>query len=177
MAPTRTGDLLDELEAAGVEGCRRIVNNARQNSGLPTLERERADRELSARLTAPTSRDMYGRVEHRCAERGCTLIEPDERLGPGAVKWTKIKGPWYCQRHRAGHEDEMRPYTGPRLAYGPGGAIVDLDERAAEAERQRATAASRRRQREAREAERAEDARALARYEAGAADRFRREHI
>jgi hypothetical protein len=144
---------------------------------LPTLEREQADRELDARLTAPTSRDQYGAIEHRCAETGCTVIEPDERLGPGSVKWTRIVGPWYCQRHRAGHEDEMRPYTGPRLAYGPGGAIIDLDEQEAEGERQRAAAESRRKRHEQRQAERREDAARLAKYEAAAAERFRREHI
>jgi hypothetical protein len=60
----------------------------------------------------------------------------------------------------------MRPYTGPRLAYGPGGAIVDLDEQEAEAERQRVQAESRRRQREVREAQRREEGERLAELEA-----------
>ncbi len=66
---------------------------------------------------------------------------------------------WFCAEHtHLAAPGDNEPYRGPRLAYGPGGAIVDLDERAFEAERQRVQAESRRRQREQKEAERRREA-------------------
>jgi hypothetical protein len=59
---------------------------------------------------------------------------------------------WRCTAHREGHEDDLEPWR-PRLAYGPGGAIIDLDEQEAEAERGRIEEESRAAKRKVREAE------------------------
>jgi hypothetical protein len=51
----------------------------------------------------------------------------------------------------------MRPFA-PRLAYGPTGAIVDLDEQEADAERERIEAENREAKRKVRDAEQREQA-------------------
>jgi hypothetical protein len=119
---------------------------------------------------------MYGRVEHRCAETGCTVIEPDERLGPGAVRWTRIVGPWYCQRHRVGREEAFKAWEPRGLALDPNtGGPRDLDEEERERERAEREAAARQRRHEHRLAERRADAERLSAFERVRDEQFRRE--
>lgn len=172
------GDLRARLEhATQAERCA-LLDRARRDAGLPTTGRVEAEREFNARLAAPTSRDMHGRVEHRCHEVGCTVIEPNERLGPGSVAWSKINGPWYCQRHRAGHEQAFEPYEPRGLTLNPRtGLLVDLDAQERERERAEREAAARQKSHERREAERCHDATQLAKLEAARNERWRQESI
>ncbi len=171
------GDLCNRIEAATPEERRAMLDATRRRAGLPTTGRveamEAANRPTTSSLPP---RDSDGRIEARCSAPTCLRYAPDPSFPGVAAKVMQRK--WFCAEHAdLAAPGDNEPYRGPRLAYGPGGAIVDLDERALEAERQRAAAEGRRRQREAREAQRAADARALAKHEEAATERFRREHI
>jgi hypothetical protein len=99
-------------------------------------------------------------------------------MGPGSYAWVNCRR-WWCEKHRAGHEEDMKPYTGARFRYAMSGAVVPVDDAAEEAERSRAEerAESLRRQREAAQAQRREDAERLAVYERARDEQWRREHI
>jgi hypothetical protein len=72
----------------------------------------------------------------------------------GAMAMTKARR-WWCELHREGRESDLEPYvSGPRLGYSPSGAIIDLDEAEADADREVARAARRGVERAARRAER-----------------------
>jgi hypothetical protein len=171
------GDALDAVENADQPTRRRLLDAAREQTGLPPTSKveamEAANRPTTSSLPP---RDSDGRIEARCSAPTCLRYAPDPSFPGVAAKVMQRK--WFCGEHaHLAAPGDDQPYRGPRLVYGPAGTIVDLDEQEAEAERQRVQTESRRRQREAHEAERAEDARALAKYEAAAAERFRREHI
>ena len=104
----------------------------------------------------------------------CSAFLPGELAG--SFKWVEARR-WWCEEHRAGHEDDLLPYAGPRLAYSASGAIIDLDEQEAESERARIAAESRQARYEARQGQRREDAERLAAFEEAAARQFRRESI
>lgn len=171
------GDLRNRIETASPEERRALLDRTREAVGLPTSKvvEERQAFEFHNRPRPTQLRDAAGRVQALCSEPGCPRFEPGP-LGPGSFKWVDAKR-WWCEKHRAGHESDLEPYTGPRLAWSRSGvSIVDLDEAEAEAERQRAEAESRRRQREVREAQRRHDAEKLGAYERAADERMRAEH-
>ena len=171
------GDLRARLEAASSEERRELLDRTREAVGLPTSKvvEERQASEFHNRPRPTQLRDGAGRVQAICGEPTCPRFLPGE-MGPGSFKWVDCRR-WWCEQHRAGHESDLEPYTGPRLAWSMSGvSIVDLDEAEAEAERQRAEAESRRRQREVREAQRRHDAEKLGAYERAADERMRAEH-
>jgi hypothetical protein len=171
------GDLRDRIESASPEERRSMLDAARQSAGLPTTSKVEAMEAFEAAnaSAAPSQmRDSQGRSQALCGHPGCRNFEPGEL--PGSIAWVDVKR-WWCDQHRhLAADGDLEPWR-PRARYSRTGTIEFPDEIEAEAERQRVAAESRQRQRAQREAERAEDARALAKYEAGAAARFRREHI
>jgi hypothetical protein len=159
------GDVLDALEAASPAQRRALLNKARTDAGLRTVEREEQHRAFEAANSNPAPtvlRDGAGRCQALCGHEGCRNFEAGE-MGPGSIAWIDCKR-WYCQTHRAGHEAEMQPWR-PRARYSRTGSIEFPDEIEAEAEHQRVEAESRRR-REQKEAERRSEAERLRESEA-----------
>lgn len=106
---TRVGDLLDELDAAGPDGRRQILDQARERVGLESTVALDRSREL-AQLTRwppppPPKPETIARVV--CAYEGCTAIP--ETLG---VPQTVNVKRWWCTDHRhlapVGDMDEPR---------------------------------------------------------------------
>ncbi|MEK6251851.1 MAG: hypothetical protein AABM43_07890 [Actinomycetota bacterium] len=142
-------DALDMIEGASPEARRELLDRARVEAGLPTTEVADSQAEYEARqktIAAPTGpmRGPNGYLEAPiCAAKDC-MTAPQKR--------TKARR-WWCPAHRAGHEEDLEPYTGPKLAYGPGGTVIDLDEQEADRQRAMAAAASQKAQRKERETE------------------------
>lgn len=170
-APTTIGDAIELLEQATPDSRRRLLDRGRRAAGLPTLADEQAVAAMPAPRSTGVARDGQGRIDAICAEPGCANFEP------GVPQFAKVDCiRWYCSEHRQGREHLMKPRTGPRYAYGPSGAIVDLDaeaiERTQEAEREAHDLA----EREAARAERAVDAEALRGFEEARRERDRQEN-
>jgi len=125
------------------------VRRARGEAGLPTTETADARREFEAMSATRVGSGEPFRAASGyllspiCAAPECLATTSDR---------TKAKV-WWCSAHRGGHEADMEDWTGPRLAFGPSGAIVDLDEQEREAAREREREKSRAAQRLAREAD------------------------
>jgi len=123
-APTTIGDAIELLEQATPDSRRRLLDRGRRAAGLPTLADEQAVAAMPAPRSTGVARDGQGRIDAICAEPGCANFEP------GVPQFAKVDCiRWYCSEHRQGREHLMKPRTGPRYAYGPSGAIVDLDAR------------------------------------------------
>jgi hypothetical protein len=165
------GDVLDALEAASPAQRRALLDRARTDAGLRTIEREEQHRafETANASAAPSQlRDSQGRVQALCGDPGCRNFEPGEL--PGSIKWVNVRR-WWCGQHRhLAADGDLEPWRST-LRYGPTGAIESGAEIEAEGARQRAAAESRRKRYEQRQAERREDAARLAKYEAAADDR------
>jgi hypothetical protein len=155
-----TGDLLDRLEAAGPEGRRAMVDRAREAEGVRSAATEHR---VDAEPVHEPQRDPQGRIPAVCTDPSCRNVELDPISGQIAMTHARR---WWCEVHRAGHEADLEPWTGARLAYGPSGAIIDLHAREIDAERDAAETESRKREREARQAEREDEADRLAVFEA-----------
>jgi hypothetical protein len=168
---TEAADLLDQLESAGPAGRRQVLDKARVGIGLRTVEREEQhERFLSANAALEAARSFS--EFPTCAAEGCMAIPLDPVTGGHARVRARR---WWCPAHagEAGPHDHLPPAA--RLSYSASGAVVDLAEREAEAERQRGEAERQRRRREARQAERREEAAALRQYEEAYRERIRRE--
>jgi hypothetical protein len=93
---TRVGDLLDELEAAGPDGRRALLDQARTNAGLRSTLAEEQHRAFEAANSNPPPtvlRDSAGRRQALCGHEGCSTFEPGE-MGPGSIAWVHAKR-WY----------------------------------------------------------------------------------
>jgi hypothetical protein len=105
---SKVGDLLSELEKAGPEGRRRIVNQARTGCGLDTLEDEAAHRAfVMANRNLRPGRDAQGKIVQGCHAAGCNAWPQDEQGLPVAV----ADRVWWCARHKdqAGPDDHLPP--------------------------------------------------------------------
>jgi hypothetical protein len=141
---TTAGELLDHLEGLEPGDRRRLLDRARADLGL----------EPSAEIDARTRGIQRVVVEsglQSCHAPGCSAIPLTETRA-----WRTVNcRAWYCDEHRAGHEDDMRD-LGPGLRYSEFGVLVpDIPD---EAEREAAITASRQAQQQARDADRAVDA-------------------
>jgi len=171
-APSTMGEAIELLEQASPDARRVVLDRARQERGLPTLAAERAQQPPAPFVTSRPARDGQGRVQALCAEPSCRNFEPGEF---SQIAWVHARR-WYCPAHRAGHEEEMKPWDGPRYGYGPSGLLVDLDEleveRAKAAEQERHLAA----ERASRDAERQVDAEGLRGFEEARRERDQQEN-
>ena len=172
------GQLLDELEAVGPAGRRQLLDQARQNLGMRTTHGEEQWRNYEAANAGGSSeppRDSQGRIEAICSEPGCRRFEPEPTM-PQVIKHVHCRR-WYCEKHRDGHEQEMKPWDGqPRVALSMSGlGITFPEETAREAERRRVQAESLRHQREAEEARRRGDGERIAKLERARDEQMRRE--
>jgi hypothetical protein len=172
------GAALDAIDRADPASRRDLLDRARERAGLPSTEAaEQIARyeAANASLVAQSGplRDSQGRIEARCAEPRCNRFEPHPQMGGAAARVACRR--WWCKEHRAGHEDDMTPYTGPRLGYSRIGLVVDLDAQEREQERARAQAESQRRQLELREATRRADAVEHAKRKRAAREKLQRE--
>jgi hypothetical protein len=168
------GQLLDHVSALDTDGRRRLLNQARTGCGLPTVEQEKAQRAVEATnrsLAGSVRRDGQGRAFQICGEPGCGNFPVDPATGQHMPTDAKR---WYCEEHRAGHEAEMEPWS-MGLRYSPSGALEFSGDAETEARRLETEAKSRAVVREVREAERREEAEALAGLEAEALAQLRRE--
>jgi hypothetical protein len=143
--------VLDEVP----QNRRGILDGARPNVGLPSVDRaEAAERWEAAQRYSPrpAPRDHLGRVPSVCGVPDCPNFERD-LTEPDGVGKTRARF-WTCDEHRA-----LGDFSPPqeRLAYAPGGGLVDLDAEAIEAARERARQASKRAQTEAEREERRAD--------------------
>jgi hypothetical protein len=119
------GDLLDRIERASPRERRRIADQARAETGLKTftaIEWEAAQ-ERHRRAAAPR-RDADRRALQICNEPGCAA----QAINPatGAPEPVAAKR-WWCPEHRAGHEDDMRPWT-HTYRYSETGLLVDVED-------------------------------------------------
>jgi hypothetical protein len=159
------GDLLDLYESLDAAERRQVLEGARRRAGLPStaaIEWEHQQEQLD--LRGAIERDESGCAFQACAEEGCSAEPINPRTGAPAKVAAKR---WWCEAHRAGHEDDMRPFV-YGLRYARSGAILTDDEvarRAAEAQKMEVENESRRRRREAQQAERAEEAERRAAWE------------
>jgi hypothetical protein len=145
---TTAGELLDALQAMAPAARRQLLDQARDAVGLESIE----DLER-ARAPAGIRRVNVANGLQQCHHDGCSTIPTDEY---GA--WCRVNcRAWYCPEHRAGHDDDMRD-LGFGLRYSENGVLVP-DDPAADA-RAAAEAESRRRQQEARQADRRPEAEA-----------------
>jgi hypothetical protein len=122
------GDMLDALDGMAPDARRRLLDRSREGAGLPTTA------EVAAAATRKVSRppifddapprDEIGRALQVCAEPGCRTFPIDPVTGAHAPHNAEC---WWCDEHLAGHEADMEPWR-PRIAYGPSGTIVFLDE-------------------------------------------------
>ena len=157
------GEALDRLEAADPAERRALLDEARAAAGLPSIEaveaRERVETFNRTRVVEGPLRDARGRAPAICSAEGCSNVQPDPH-GRGIAMLPVTR--WWCAEHEcSAAPGDLEPYTGPRLAFSPSGAIVDLDEQAAEAAKAAAQRErSRRVELEARQAERRADGRA-----------------
>lgn len=170
--PDTIGEAIELLEQSSPQARRELLDRARERAGLPTLTVEQARQAPPPRVSSGPARDAQGRIDALCGEPSCRNFEPGEFSQFAKVDVRR----WYCPEHRAGREEEMKPYDGPRYGYGPSGAVVDLDEleveRAKAAEQERHHAA----EREAAAAERAVDAEGLRTFEEAKRARDRAEN-
>jgi hypothetical protein len=124
------GDLLDQLSDASPAERRTMLDDARARAGLPlTAEVDRARaRAAHVPMIGGLQRDEGGCAIQACPDCGAFSRNPatNEPMPVAARKW-------WCPEHEAGHEDDMQPWTA-RIAFGPSGAIVFLDEQEREAE-------------------------------------------
>ncbi len=100
---TKIGDLLNELEAAGPDGRRRIVDKARVACGLDTLEDAAAHQrflQANAALRG-TGRDAGGKSIQGCHAPDCQAMPVDELGAPVPSAASR----WFCSRH----EDQAQP--------------------------------------------------------------------
>jgi hypothetical protein len=165
------GDLLRAFDCGGG---RELVNTARTNAGLPTIESEEAARAYEARRRAHTAeapRDHAGRTPGVCCHSGCSnyLVDPAFPGGPGLTKAAR----WACTRHA--DEGDFSDWGPARLIVGPSGAFVDPVEQARDAARDAQQAERRRVRREAEQAERRKEAEEQRRYEEARLEQLRRQ--
>jgi hypothetical protein len=131
------GQVLDALEGMTPDARRRLRDRASERAGTSA----KAARETAAPLILDTPpRDAGGCAIQACGQPGCRSF-PVDRITGATMAVPERK--WWCSAHRhLAAPGDLEPWTS-RLAYGPGGAIVDLDEQDREAADQ-AIAASRR---------------------------------
>lgn len=120
-------DALDRLEGLGAGGQRLWLDEARQAAGLSTateLDRRRAGARFESafqRLQPPDPEPW--RPLQRCPECGCYPTKDG-----GA--WREVDcSQWWCEEHRTGHEDDMKPYEPPYRVSGTGRLIPSERER------------------------------------------------
>jgi hypothetical protein len=173
------GDLLDVVEALD-EGERRLVlDRCRERAGLETAtdvddkqQLESLQQEIVRR--GSVERDSDGLAHQLCAHEGCTVEPINEKTGTPARTAAKR---WWCPTHRGGHEADMQPFQFG-WTFAKSGAILSGDEvaqREAEAERERVRLESRRRAREAEQAQRLGEADEVADVERARRARLERE--
>ena len=80
---TRVGGLLTELESAGSDGRRQLVDRARQSFGMKTVGEEEADAKFELEnANLPPGRDAEGRCFQGCAAENCNAYPMDEQGVP-----------------------------------------------------------------------------------------------
>jgi hypothetical protein len=129
-------DAFSHLERLGDDGRRRLLDRARVANGWPpTAAVDAAERQRSAPAVpvrvAGEQVDSHGRLLQTCGEPGCPAYPVDESgalVGSNALRW-------YCEAHRAGHEEEMRPRGSGRIVVAAGGGFQFEGELQEEAER------------------------------------------
>jgi hypothetical protein len=170
------GDALDRLEAASPDERRRMLDQARAAAGLrPTGEIDRDRRWEAMQASLPLSgrppRDEAGYTHQSCAEPGCRAFPVDPTTG--AMAKTNAKR-WRCEEHRAGHEQDMEPWT-RTLRYGRSGQpIWDNDNEAEdEAKRVEHELERARKRREQIQAERRAEVEGFRRHAAAVRDHYR----
>jgi hypothetical protein len=155
LASHRTaGDLIDNLDRLSPAERRRVLDKAREGSGLESTEMVDGRRAVAAAsATLPSHeplRDHHGRTQAICAAKGCRNFEPDPISG--AIALLPVRR-WWCSAHRdQASPADSEPYR-PRLGYSASGLVVDLDARDAEIAREAEREKGRRARREAREAD------------------------
>jgi hypothetical protein len=133
------GSYLDHLDRIGQEGRRQVLNEARTELGLQSVEAIDARRlsvERSRALAHLPERDEAGVAWLSCAANGCVAspIEPST----GAARKTNVKR-WWCSEHRdqAGPGDLEVWTQRIRLAPGGFGLIFEEDEEVERARQER----------------------------------------
>ena len=121
---TTAGQVLDALEAMTPDARRRLRDRAQERAGTPA-----ATAATACNVTVPPTfdspRDASGCAIQACAQPGCGAFPVDGVTG-STMPVPERK--WWCAAHRhLAAPGDLEPWTS-RLAYGPGGAIVDLDE-------------------------------------------------
>jgi hypothetical protein len=163
------GQVIDALEGMSVDERRRLRDRARERAGMPA---EAAARNVSAPLIpdAPP-RDAAGCAIQICAAKSCGTYP----VSPYGATVPVNARRWWCEQHRAGHEDDMEPWTGARIALGPSGfALIDVDEVERESANEARAAKRRADQLEQRRAQRIQEWSAMQGERAAQADQFRR---
>jgi hypothetical protein len=155
------GDLIDRLDQATPEQRRRIADEACEAAGVQTFSSRQWGAERRHRAPIET-RDPDGRAVQLCHEPGCTVQAFNPATGLPEPQPARR---WFCEAQRAGREVDMQPHAGPRLAFGPAGDIVDLDEVERESTRARREAEAVERRHEVQRAEREQQAAELREHE------------
>jgi hypothetical protein len=167
------GELLGDLERATREERRERVEAARARAGLRSLSSIEFEAEQRRReAAAPPQRDGSGRALQVCHAADCKAQAVDPTTGaPMPVPERR----WFCETHRDQASAHDLEHWRSDLRWSPTRGVVDLKELEADRAREAAELESRRVRREANQAERKEEAAALARYEKAAAEQRRRE--
>ena len=145
------------------------MDRARKSAGYRTISEQKAHDSFERANAAVQTRSTFTEFP-ACSEPTCKAIPVDEHGMHAKVHCRR----WWCAEHAhlAGPEDHLPP-PGPR--YSPSGAIEFPGEREAEAERLQHQEERREERREAIQAERREDAKAIKRFEDAMAAKWRRE--
>ena len=145
-------DAFDHLEAIGGDGRRRLLDRARLANGWPPTgvvdeaERQRSAPIVSIRTTTGPMRDGDGRPVQCCPECGAFPLDQH-----GAVVGSNARR-WWCERHREGHEEDLKDREPDRIIAVAGGFMFE-SELQAEAERGKVQDAHMREELERRRAE------------------------
>lgn len=122
------GDALDVLEKASPPERRALLDRARATEQMPSTADVDAHEQVAAATQAAVRRAAATSSWQACQHPGCVTVP----LGPMGETLPSPFRRYWCEPHRhLAAKGDLEP-AGPRLAYGPSGDIVDLDEREAE---------------------------------------------
>jgi hypothetical protein len=167
------GEVIADLESMERPERRELVERARSRAGLPLLSSVEFEAEQRRRdAAAPPQRDGNGCSLQVCHEPNCRAF-PLDHVGAHAPHPARK---WWCDEHRhLAAEGDLDDWTPSMVMTAGTRGLVNIAELEADRVREQAELERRRVRREANQAEREEEATALARYEKAAEEQRRRE--